>query len=792
LKPSEAANHNADPPADTATFDLRRLPKVLQLYLELQQYPVASRQVRDRMRQEIVNRGVILPDQFDREVEQKAIESQRREGITNPIYEEPSADWSDRLQIIRDQLTDFYFAHNLPHDLLKEIVQEVVNRRAPGRQVVLSFNPELAPWDLLFAQADRWKSLPPAELASVRHHIQEFVVVLIKGLISDQLAFVGIARQYFTMDDLREIRRRRIGRGKIGGKSAGMLLAWKMLQQAAQETGSETLTKNLSIPESYYLGADVFYDFVSLNELHGFMNQKYLTEEEVEAEYPRIQAAFCAGWFPPHIVQGLRHLLEEVGNAPLIVRSSSLLEDNFGYAFSGKYESYFCANQGTPDENLEALQDAIRRVYSSVLNPAALFYRRHRGVLDYDERMAGLIQKVIGKQRQEYFFPAMAGVAFSRNPHRWNPRIRPEDGFVRLVLGLGTRAVDRVANDYPRVIALSHPTLRPEIMPQQIKHYSQHFVDLIDLHENTLTTVPLAQVPLQDIQGLRFLVSVDEGDHLREMITARTDTPPDRLVLTFNQLLQKTSFISLIRQTLQLLEARYQRPVDIEFTLDMRYAYPQVELEFCLLQCRTLSSRDDREDYHVPTNVPEKDILFTANRMVPNGAVQRIEYIIYVDPGRYADIPDTATRLELGRVVGRLNRQLEGHTFILMGPGRWGTSNIELGVKVSYADIFNCRALIEVAMPRGGGRPEVSYGTHFFQDLVEAEIYPLALYPGEPGIIFDSTLLDQSPNQLSELLPGDAALSDLVRVIHVPTATGGRYLELVMNSEAEKALAYLK
>jgi hypothetical protein len=767
----------------------QQYPKVLRILLELRQYPILAHVMRERMRRELFVRGVITQGRFEDELEQKAIESQRREGIRDPLYEESAADWAERLRIVRDQLTDFYFAYNLPHDLFEDIVEEVVTQRRPGQEVILSFNPELAPWELLFAQGERYEALPPKERAAIQHHLQEIIVVLIKGMISDQLAFVGIAREYFTIADLADIRRRRIGRGKIGGKAAGMLLAWKILQREADAAGLEG---TICIPESYYIGADAFYEFLSLNDLHEFMNQKYRNRDEIEADYPLICAAYASGGFPPSIVQGLRTILQEVGDAPLIVRSSSLLEDNFGYSFSGKYDSFFCPNQGTVEENLDALQDAVRKVYASVLSPDALFYRRHRGLLDYDERMAILIQKVHGHRYGDFFFPPLAGVGFSRNPYRWSPRIRPEDGFLRMVFGLGTRAVERVDNDYPRMVALSHPTLRPEVTPAQIKRYSQHFVDVIDVKANRYRTIPAAEALAGPVPSLRFLASVDEDGDLQPMMTGRSQVPPDRLVLTFDQLLRRTRFVPMLKSTLDLLETHYKRPVDVEFAADIHYDYPNVEVALCLLQCRPLSRRDDSERYEVPTDVPRRDIVFTANRMIPHGAVRQIEYIVYVNPHKYARIPDNSTRLELARIVGRLNKLLEGHTFILMGPGRWGSATIELGVKVTYADIYNCRALIEIAMLREGGRPEVSYGTHFFQDLVEAKIYPLALYPGEPGIIFNTSFLENAPNQLPSLLPADAIHADTVQVIHVPSAAGGRHLHMVMNTEEEKAIGYLK
>jgi phosphoenolpyruvate synthase/pyruvate phosphate dikinase len=129
--------------------------------------------------------------------------------------------------------------------------------------------------------------------------------------------------------------------------------------------------------------------------------------------------------------------LEKIGPQPLIVRSSSLLEDNFGTSFAGKYESHFCPNQGTIKENLQDLTHAIQKVYASIFNPDALLYRRSRELQDYDERMAILLQVVQGEKFSRYFMPHAAGVAFSQNFYRWSPQIRQEDGFFALGLGIG-------------------------------------------------------------------------------------------------------------------------------------------------------------------------------------------------------------------------------------------------------------------------------------------------------------------------------------------------------------------
>jgi hypothetical protein len=776
------------------------MPKVMALYLKISQYPILARRIRERMRQELFSRGIISSKVFVEEVREKAILSQKREGLFDPLAQELPEVWEERLRHIRDHLTDFYFAYNLPHELFEDIVQEVMaERHLEPEDVILPFNPELAPWDLLFAQGEEYESYPPEKKAKIQHHLQEIIVVLIKSMISDQLSFVGIAKEWFTIADLKEIRRRRIGRGKIGGKAAGLLLAWKILQQEDGTTGGENsadrsmdIKGHLAIPESYFIGADAFYDFLSLNRLHDTLNQKYKTRENIEADYPAIREAYIGGRFPDDIVYGLRELLKEVGNAPLIVRSSSLLEDNFGTSFAGKYDSFFCPNQGSPEENLGALTLAISKVYASVPGPVPILYRQHMGLVDYDERMAVLIQKVEGTRCCNFFFPALAGVGFSLNPFRWNPRIRQEDGFLRIVWGLGTRAVERVANDYPRMVALSHPQLRPEAGAQEIKRYSQRFIDLIDLEDNQLKTLPIREVLSVDYPAVRFLASVDKGGYLQPMFSQSRDIDPQQLVLTFDSLLKDTALVPLMKAILKKLERRYGWPVDIEFTVDIGSNYPQPSLTVHLVQCRPQSSHESDWRIQIPAAVPDEDVLFSANRLVPHGLVPQIRYMVYVDPEKYDRIPDPATKLQLARVVGHINQHLEGQRFILMGPGRWGSSNLDLGLKVTYADIHNTSVLVEIALAREEGTPELSYGTHFFQNLVEARIYPLPLYPHQDDTVFKTAFFQESPNVLEDLLPADGKYAEYIKVIDVPAIADGRYLEVVMDSEKGKAVGYLK
>ena len=768
----------------------RDVPEVLRIYYQITEYPILCDTIRERMRQEIFRRGIVSRERFEQEARERAILSQRREGINNPYMDEPAEIWERRLKRVRDYLTDSYFAYNMTHRRFEQIVQEVLDQHK-SRPDIVPLNAEVADPDALFAQAEEYEALPPSEMTRARHHLQEIKVALIRRMISDQLAFVRVAKEYLGFPDLKWIHARRIGEGKIGGKAAGMVLAWKILQATFAGQGAARTAPNVVLPPSYFIGADVFYEFLALNDLQYYMDQKYKDIHTIEKEFSDLKAAYIRGHFPDLVLARLQSLLDEIGRQPLIVRSSSLLEDNFETSFAGKYDSVFCPNQGDPAENLAALTQAITSVYASVANPNALLYRKQRGLLDFDERMAVLLQVVQGEPYRQFYFPSVAGMAYSRNPFIWNPQLRREDGFLRMVTGLGTRAVERVGEDYPRMVALSHPRLRPESGAQQIRYYSQYFMDVINIEENRFETHRISEVLAGDFPGLRFLASLDKGDYVGPMVFSDPSLNPADLVMTFDGLLAQTRFVEQVRSLLKALEFGYGRPVDIEFTISLGTEYPQPSVELRLLQCRPQSGTDLVEEVQLPQQLPAEDIIFGTAKLVPTGRVRNIAYIVYVDPEKYSEEANPSLKLDLARLIGRINQRLDGQTFILMGPGRWGSSNPDLGLKVGYADIYNSVALVEIGWTTGKGRPTLSYGTHFFQDLVESHIYPLAIYPGEPDNPFQKSFFDQAMNALPTLLPDDARLHEYVKIIHVPAVAGDRVLELVMSGEAAKAVAFL-
>ncbi len=769
--------------------ELRSVTPAIDTYIRLAQFPILSDKIRKRMRQELFRRGIVAKPDFYQEIRQMAIDSQRREGLLDPYGQEEAITWQARKDRIRDFHTDALFSNNLGISLLNQIIEEVLaDQPAPSDSIELTFNPEIAPWELLFRQGEIYESMIGEDQEHVQHHLDEIKVVLIKRMISDQLPYIGVARKIFSIADLRKIYRRRIGGGKIGGKAAGMMLAYKILQQTDPKFGPD-ISQHVGIPDTYFLGTEVIYDFYLLNNLTDFMNQKYRSLEEMQLEYPEIVEAHLKGEFPEDILDELDTFLLKMGSRPIIVCSSSLLEDNFGTAFAGKYDSYFCPNQGTHEENLKDLLDAIRRVFACTVNPNALEYRSRHGMTDYDERMGVLLQKVEGERNGRYYFPTLAGVGFSQNPYRWNPRIKREDGFLRLVWGLGTRAVDRVDKDYPRMISLSHPQLRPETTAAAVRQHSQWYVDVVDLEANEFRTLPVRQVLNSDYPQLRLIASLDEGEFMQEIFSAGSVDNSSKFVLTFDKLTKDRKFVSLMRCALKRLEKVYKTPVDIEFVVKATSnGGPHYQLD--IVQCRPLSERQQGA-VKIPSDIPKEDILFTAHKLIPDGKAEDIRYVIFVDPKKYREVPDTFTKLELGRAISRLNQHLVEEPYILMGPGRWGSANLDLGVRVSYIDIHNTKVLIEIGVPQDGQMPELSYGTHFLQDLVEAGIHSLPLHLGNGGSKLNWEFFRHSPNCLAQLSPDDAELAEYLRVIDVPAVSGGRRLKILMDGEEDEAVGFL-
>ena len=777
-------------------LSLRSITPTIDIYIKLAQYPILADRLRDRMRQELFRRGIINPDKFEQEVRELSIASQQREGLGDPYYEEDSHTWQVRVERIRDYHTDAYFADNIGSARLDTLIDEVLNSRSSAPDMAnISFNPEIAPWEMLFRQGEVYERMPPEELERHHHHLEEIKVVLIKRLMSDQLPFIGVAKRVLKIDDLRRIHHGLIGTGKIGGKAAGMYLAWRILQELDEELNSGVI----NIPDSYFIGTDAIYEFFLMNKLEHHMNQKYRSVREIRSEYPRIVEDFLASTLPDYLVMQVREVVESLGDSPLIVRSSSLLEDNFGHSFAGKYNSYFCPNQGTPEENLACVLDAIRRIYASSVNPDALLYRKKNDLIDYDERMAILLQRVTGRWRGRYFYPDVAGVGFSENPFCWTPEIRRGEGFLRVVTGMGTRAVERVAQDYPRLIPLSHPELRPEDTVEGRRIYAQRFMEVVDRQENKIVTVPVREALEPGSALLSLVASVDTGEALLPITRHTQLRPEDHIVLTFDGLTQDQAFADIMRETLQRLEDAYNGSVDLEFAVIVDEPEGAVDngsflttapigvYKLYILECRPLNERPRPTTEDEPEKRESTRRLFAMPTLLPSGTVEAINYLVFVDPEVYYDIEDEERRTQIAETITTLNDLLPAGQFGLVGPGRWGALNSRLSVPITYSDVCNARLLVEISPPYTPA-PELAYGTDFFEDVQEANIFVLGIQPTPQGGMMDWDLLRGSPNQLAEYVPWAAEWADCVRVIDLQ-AVAGSPLKIIIDDETNEAIA---
>ena len=644
----------------------------------------------------------------------------------------------------------------------------------------------IAPWESVFRTLSaRWRE--EADLGTLSPEVTALKQELGRMMLGTDPELQRLADRYITVDDLFDVRERVVGSGRIGGKAAGMLLARAIL---LREAGEVDFAQCLEAHDSFYIGSDVFFTFLVSNNLFRARLALSRRPDTTWADFAEVEQRFLEGRFPNEILEQFRAMLDYYGQAPIIARSSSFLEDSFGNAFAGKYRSEFCPNQGDPEERLAAFLRAVKLVYASALNPDALSYRHRRGLGESDEQMAILVQRVSGMPYRQYFFPTLAGVAFSRNLYAWNDRIDPAQGMIRLVFGLGTRAVDRVGGDYPRMIAVSHPALRPEV-GARIAKYSQRLTDVLDLAGNRQTTVPVAEL-LEgiDYPELHYLVSSHTEGGVTDPVSRFVTGPSDDLVLTFNKLIQQTGFVRIVGEMLAKLERAYGRPVDTEFT---GFVGRDGSVRVNLLQCRPMAMPGGVGQVVVPDDVPRERTLFRSSRLVGGGVRHDIRYVVYIDPRRYAQA-GIGTKKALGRLVGRVNRhpRVAGAAVAVLGPGRWGSSNISLGVNVGYADIDNAAVLVEVAHEEAGHVPEVSYGTHFFQDIVEADIIYCAVYPGDADAAFNDAFLEAAPNILTDLVPEAAGLAALVKVIDVPAAAAGAHLHIVADPQHQRAVCYIE
>jgi hypothetical protein len=661
--------------------------------------------------------------------------------IVLELYRSNNRDYILPLKVKGRHTPTMYMLHSLIGDKLEPVTRSTIVSE------ILSTTPQ--PWiDGNFARHDTWtKILGEAQTACSTHgkrssakKIKSLRQQLIRMIITRNKTVAQLCEKHFELSELVSIGKRMIGTGLIGGKSTGMLLARAILKKADPKWD-----KLLEMHDSFFIGADVFYSFV-INSRCWWERHQMKTSDNPYVEAEKISRKLLHGKFPRDIIFQFKEILSYFGQSPIIVRSSSLLEDAYGNAFSGKYESVFCTNQGTPKERLEQFKNAVRTVYASSMSRDVLAYRLHRGLWNRNEEMALLVQRVSGDFYGDLYLPQLAGVGYSFNPFIWDPEIDPSDGVLRLVFGLGTRAVDRHDDDYTRIVALNAPLKRPEVSTDDVHRYSQHVVDVLDLKNNTHASTDFETVAKATPELPLELFS--ERDREMEM-RARTLGVKNVFswILTFKNIFTKTTLIDNMRAMLSTLAQAYDYPVDIEFAVNFSN---DKTYRINLLQCRPFQVNVETSGAKLPDNIQEKDTyLKTSGPIIGQAIAHKINRIIYIIPSKYS-ILSTSERYSVARLIGDLtNEPPEDKNIMLVGPGRWGSKMPELGVPVSFSDIRNASVLCELVTMHEKLTPDISLGTHFFNDLVEMEIVYMGIYPGREGYVLNEKLFLQGSNVLS-------------------------------------------
>lgn len=567
--------------------------------------------------------------------------------------------------------------------------------------------------------------------------------VMLAELIGGDARIRELAARVLRLEDLLTVCDRMIGCGRVGGKAAGMLIARAALRQHLPG-----LSEKMEAHDSFYIGTDVYFTFLVQNGLW-WMRQRQKRDQLARDDMRTARERILHGSFPAHVIDALDHLLAYFGEAPFIVRSSSLLEDAYGDAFAGKYDSVFCVNQGPRKKRLQALVDAMRRVYASAFGEEATTYRRRRGLLDRDEQMALLLQRVSGQLYGEHYYPHLAGVGLSFNPYVWHPDIDPASGVVRLVLGLGTRAVDSHEDDPTRILALN----APELQPVADTEHTQRKMDALDVAANELVTGPFDT----------FIPKGEDAPPMRLFASTTRHDPHPRL--TFEGLLRDTALVDDLRRMLRTLEEVYQTPVDVEFCVN----FLDHDYRINLLQCRPFQIRNEEiepPDAALDTSPP---VLEAKGTMIGIGVVSPVDRLVWVDPEAYSTLPERSQRM-VASTIGRLNRLTPPEKrLILIGPGRWGTREPSLGVPVRFGEISRAIAVIEIQAMHGHLLPDASLGTHFLNELIECGILYATLNPRAPGCRVNRDALLHGPNRLAELLPeSEHWLQDVITVVDPP------------------------
>ncbi len=499
-----------------------------------------------------------------------------------------------------------------------------------------------------------------------------------------------------------------LGSGSMGGKASGLAFIKDIIKNNIDE--SEFSSIDISIPRLIVLRTNLFDSFMERNNLYEIAKSSE-TDEWIAAEFQKAS-------LPTEILGDLRSLIAEV-HTPLAIRSSSMLEDAKFEPFAGIYTTKMIANNESSTENrFKKLVEAIKFVYASTFFKAAKDYLKATKFSSEDEKMAVIIQEVIGEKYNERFYPQISGVARSYNYYPIN-KTKPEDGVVNLALGLGRQIVDGG-------ISWVYSPTRPKVAPPFANDR-----ELIENTQNSFWSVNMGNVQQYDpINEVEYLVNSNimdaEEDGTLKLIASTFSSESNRVVLgtnaagprvlNFGMLLQfnEYNFNGLITKLLNVCAKAYESPVEIEFAIT---PIDKSKIRFGFLQVRPMVVTS--EDVEISSDeFNSASSIVSSDKVLGNGIRDDIYDIVFVKPESFHKAYTKRIALEIEGINNRL--LLDSIPYLLVGFGRWGSSDPWLGIPAIWSQISGARVIVESTLP--DMNVELSQGSHFFHNLTSFKV----------------------------------------------------------------------
>ncbi|MBN3035513.1 MAG: pyruvate, phosphate dikinase [Bacteroidales bacterium] len=522
-----------------------------------------------------------------------------------------------------------------------------------------------------------------------------------------------------------------LSEGSLGGKGRGLAFVNNLIYN--YDFSAFVSNINIRTPKTSVIGTNEFEYFLERNHLYDFIHSD-------ETDYEELKKLFLRGKLTDTLVKRLKEIVRAI-DKPLAIRSSGLFEDSLMQPFAGIFETYLLPNNH-PDLNvrLQQLMDAIKLVFASVYSDTARGYIRAVNYKLEEEKMAVVIQEVVGNRYGDVFYPHISGVAQSYNYYPV-AHMKPEEGFAVLALGLGKYVVEgekafRFSPKYPAT----------EIMtPKDLYKNSQvHFlaVDLnkrdLNLLEGDMAGLTQLDIDAAEMHGtLKHCASVYNSDN--HIITPGLDKPGPRVVNFANVLKYNyTPLARTIEVVLDVVKEALGSPVEIEFAVDL-HRDRNYKSSFYLLQIKPLLG--SAQDYQVDMDqITKDDILLFTEKGMGNGLISSISDVIFVDEKAF----DKTKTEEMVREIDMLNKEMinQGRKYILIGPGRWGTRDRWIGIPVNWPQISNAQVIVETSLE--GFPLDASSGSHFFHNVTSMNVGYFSVQPEISDSFIDFRKLDNA------------------------------------------------